>query len=65
MFREIDVMDEWLGLGKPITRRAIPWLAATVVLGLLFLVGQWIAWTPARRRNTSSSAPTTAATSST
>ena len=45
MFREVDVMDEWLGLGKPITRRAIPWVAATVVLGLLFLVGQWIAWT--------------------
>jgi len=45
MFREVDVMDEWLGLGKPITRRAIPWVAATVVLGFLFLVGQWIAWT--------------------
>jgi cytochrome c oxidase subunit 3 len=45
MFREVDVMDEWLGLGKPITRRAIPWVAATVVLGFLFLAGQWIAWT--------------------
>lgn len=45
MFREVDVMDEWLGLGKPITRRAIPWVGATVVLGLLFLAGQWIAWT--------------------
>src|ERR1700738_2696520 len=29
MFRETDVMDEWLGLGKPITRNAIPWLSAT------------------------------------
>lgn len=44
MFREIDVMDEWLGLGKPITRRAIPWVAVTAVLGTIFLVGQWIAW---------------------
>ena len=44
MFRENDVMDEWLGLGKPITRSAIPWIAATTGLGLLFLGGQWIAW---------------------
>jgi cytochrome c oxidase subunit III len=44
MFRETDVMDEWLGIGKPITRRALPWLSATIVLGTLFLVGQWIAW---------------------
>jgi cytochrome c oxidase subunit 3 len=44
MFVENDVMDEWLGLGKPITRRALPWLAATSVLGLLFLTGQWMAW---------------------
>jgi cytochrome c oxidase subunit 3 len=44
MFRENDVMDEWLGLGKPITRRALPWLSSTIVLGFLFLVGQWVAW---------------------
>jgi cytochrome c oxidase subunit III len=44
MFRETDVMDEWLGLGKPITRRALPWLSATIALGTIFLVGQWIAW---------------------
>src|ERR1700729_3037022 len=44
MFRETDVMDEWLGLGKPITRRALPWLSTTIVLGLLFLAGQWIGW---------------------
>jgi cytochrome c oxidase subunit 3 len=44
MFHEVDVMDEWLGLGKPITRAAIPWVAATVVLGIVFLVGQWVAW---------------------
>jgi cytochrome c oxidase subunit 3 len=43
-FREIDVMEEWLGMGRPTLRRAAPWLAATVVLGGLFLTGQWIAW---------------------
>ena len=43
-FREIDVMEEWLGLGRPTIRRAAPWLAATAVLGGLFLSGQWIAW---------------------
>jgi len=44
MFREMDVMDEWLGLGKPGSRRAMPWLAATIVLGTLFLTGQIVAW---------------------
>jgi cytochrome c oxidase subunit 3 len=44
MFREMHVMDEWLGLGKPTSRRAMPWVAATVVLGTLFLVGQLMAW---------------------
>src|ERR1700759_716267 len=44
MFRETHVMDEWLGLGRPIPRNAIPWLSATAVLGLLFLAGQWTAW---------------------
>ena len=43
-FREIDVMEEWLGLGRPTIRRAAPWLAATALLGALFLGGQWIAW---------------------
>ncbi|WP_263365704.1 cytochrome c oxidase subunit 3 [Edaphobacter bradus] len=44
MFRENDVMDEWLGLGKPITHRALPWVAATLLLGLVFLAGQSMAW---------------------
>jgi cytochrome c oxidase subunit III len=44
LFREIDVMEEWLGLGRPAVKRAAPWLIATVVLGVVFLVGQWIAW---------------------
>ncbi|HEY4051779.1 MAG TPA: cytochrome c oxidase subunit 3 [Acidobacteriaceae bacterium] len=44
LFREIDVMEEWLGLGRPTVRRAAPWLLATVALGAMFLAGQWIAW---------------------
>lgn len=44
MFREVDVMEEWLGLGRPAVKRAAPWLGATLVLGLAFLGGQWIAW---------------------
>jgi cytochrome c oxidase subunit 3 len=44
MFREIDVMEEWLGLGKPTSNSAMPWLTATTALGLLFLAGQWLAW---------------------
>jgi cytochrome c oxidase subunit III len=44
LFREIDVMEEWLGLGRPTVRRAAPWLAATAILGVAFLAGQWIAW---------------------
>jgi len=44
LFREVDVMDEWLGLGRPAVKRAAPWLIATLVLGLAFLGGQWIAW---------------------
>lgn len=44
IFREIDVLEEWLGLGRPALRRAQPWIAATLVLGLLFLAGQFAAW---------------------
>ena len=44
LFREIDIMEEWLGLGRPAVRRAAPWLIATILLGGLFLAGQWIAW---------------------
>ena len=40
MFHEIDAMEEWFGLGKPTSRRALPWLIATLVLGSLFLAGQ-------------------------
>jgi len=44
IFHEIDVLEEWLGLGRPALRRTLPWLAATCCLGTLFLTGQWIAW---------------------
>jgi cytochrome c oxidase subunit 3 len=44
IFREIDVLEEWLGLGQPALSRTRPWLAATLALGLLFLVGQVTAW---------------------
>ena len=44
IFHSIDAMEEWFGLGHPITRRALPWLLATLVLGSLFLAGQGLAW---------------------
>ncbi|MGA8043762.1 MAG: cytochrome c oxidase subunit 3 [Terracidiphilus sp.] len=44
IFREIDVLEEWLGLGRPALQRTLPWVAATLVLGALFLAGQWTAW---------------------
>jgi cytochrome c oxidase subunit 3 len=44
IFREIDVLEEWLGLGHPALRRALPWIAVTLALGSLFLAGQWMGW---------------------
>jgi len=44
MFHPIDAMEEWFGLGRPISRHAMPWLGATVFLGIVFLAGQWLAW---------------------
>ncbi len=44
MFHPIDAMEEWFGLGKPTSRRALPWLLATLLLGSLFLAGQVLAW---------------------
>lgn len=44
IFHEIDVMEEWLGLGQPALRRTAPWLAATLTLGALFIGGQVLAW---------------------
>jgi len=44
IFKEFDVLEEWLGLGRPALKRTLPWLGATLVLGTLFLVGQLMAW---------------------
>jgi len=44
MFREVDAMDEWFGLGRPVSYRAAIWLSITLALGTLFLAGQWVAW---------------------
>jgi cytochrome c oxidase subunit 3 len=44
IFREIDVLEEWLGLGHPALRRTLPWVGAALVLGTLFLFGQFAAW---------------------
>ncbi len=44
MFNQIDAMEEWFGLGKPTSLRALPWLLATLALGGLFLAGQLTAW---------------------
>jgi cytochrome c oxidase subunit 3 len=44
IFREIDVLEEWLGLGRPAVRRALPWIGATLALGAMFVAGQVIAW---------------------
>jgi cytochrome c oxidase subunit III len=44
IFREIDVLEEWLGLGQPALRRTLPWVGATLAFGALFLAGQAMAW---------------------
>ena len=44
MFHQIDAMEEWFGLGRPTSRRALPWLLATILFGGLFLAGQMTAW---------------------
>ena len=44
LFREMDVIEEWLGLGRPMADRTWPWLAATAVLGLGYLSSLWVAW---------------------
>lgn len=43
-FSEVEIMEEWLGMGRPALRRSLPWLATTLALGGLFLAGQWLAW---------------------
>ena len=33
IFREIDVLEEWLGLGHPALRRTLPWVVGTLGSG--------------------------------
>ncbi len=44
IFNELDVVEEWLGLGRPALKRTLPWLAATLLLGGLFIAGQYSGW---------------------
>jgi cytochrome c oxidase subunit III len=44
LFREMDVIEEWLGLGQPMAGRTWPWLAATAVLGSGYLWLTGVAW---------------------
>lgn len=44
IFREMDVLEEWLGLGRPTRKRVLPWLIASILFGGLFLWGQYVAW---------------------
>ena len=44
IFREIDVLEEWLGMGRPALRSTLPWVGATLLFGVLFLTGQTVAW---------------------
>jgi cytochrome c oxidase subunit 3 len=44
MFQEQDAMEEWIGLGRPLSRKASIWLSITLFFGMLFLAGQAMAW---------------------
>src|SRR5262249_22160044 len=44
VFREPAVTEEWLGIAPSTIRTSLPWLAATLVLGISFISGQLIAW---------------------
>ena len=45
IFHELDVVEEWLGMGRPALNRTLPWLAITLILGGLFVAGQYAGWT--------------------
>ncbi|MCU1311246.1 MAG: cytochrome c oxidase, subunit [Candidatus Angelobacter sp.] len=44
VFREPLVTEEWLGLGTPTRKASLPWLGVTFLLGIGFLIGQFVAW---------------------
>lgn len=51
IFDDMDVMDEWLGLGKPALKRTLPWLGATLALGGYFGYAQLAGWRELARRH--------------
>jgi cytochrome c oxidase subunit 3 len=44
LFRELDVIEEWLGMGRPMAHRTYPWLAVTAALGGAYLGCVGLAW---------------------
>jgi cytochrome c oxidase subunit 3 len=44
IFREPAATEEWLGLGAPARRAALPWMGISLILGIAFLIGQSLAW---------------------
>jgi cytochrome c oxidase subunit 3 len=44
LFHELDVIEEWLGMGRPMAYRTYPWLAATAALGGAYLGCIGLAW---------------------
>jgi cytochrome c oxidase subunit 3 len=44
IFNEIKVLEEWFGPARPVRKRVLIWLSTSIVLGLLFLWGQYVAW---------------------
>jgi cytochrome c oxidase subunit III len=44
MFREPQATQEWLGMGAPARAESLPWVGITLVLGIGFLAGQFVAW---------------------
>jgi cytochrome c oxidase subunit 3 len=44
LFREPYITEEWLGMRGAGRKRTMLWLSATMVLGIAFLVGQYMAW---------------------
>ena len=44
LFHEMDVIEEWLGMGRPMARRTWPWLLATAALGGGYLGCVWLTW---------------------
>jgi cytochrome c oxidase subunit 3 len=44
VFSESLVMSEWLGMDNDTRKASLPWLGVTIILGVGFLIGQFLAW---------------------